>query len=91
MTKRKMKVSFTKEESMALYHLFETISWSREELREAVGINKTTEQTYDDIFEKFWILTEKTFPPEVDPIYEMTGGYLGDGVYITPDGHLYEN
>ena len=91
MAKRNMKVSFTKKESMALYCLFQTLFWSRDELREAVGIDKTTGETYDDIFEKFFILTEKTFPPDVDPIYEMTGGYLGDGVWITPDGHLYDN
>ena len=91
MTKRKMKVFFTKEESMALYCLFENLFWNKDKLREAVGIDKTTEETYDDIFQKFLILTEKTYPPKVNPIYEMTGGYLGDGVYITPDGELYEN
>ena len=91
MAKRKMKVSFTKKESVALHCLFGNLFWGREGLREAVGIDKTTKEMYDDIFEKFFVLFENTFPPEVDPIYEMTGGYLGDGVWITPDGHLYDN
>ena len=24
-------------------------------------------------------------------IYEITGGYLGDGIYVTEDGHPYQN
>ena len=91
MTKRKMKITFTKEESWAIYRLFSDLLWGNEKLCEAVGIDKTKIDFYYDIFTKFLICTEKTYPPEVDPIYEMTGGYLGDGVWITPDGELYEN
>ena len=91
MAKRKMKISFTRNEAVAIYCLFQALSFGTENLRKAVGINKLTEDVYDDILGRFSILVEDTFPPEVDPIYEMTGGYLSDGVCITPDGRLYSN
>jgi hypothetical protein len=41
--------------------------------------------------DKIYAAMERCWKKPKNDIYEMTGGYLGDGVCITEDGHLYQN
>jgi hypothetical protein len=49
------------------------------------------ETLFGVIDEKIYKALERCWKKPKNDIYEMTGGYLGDGVYITEDGRLYEN
>lgn len=82
----------------AIHSYYEVQSKNIQNLKTRSGekIPELSEMKYEEtifgvIDEKIYKALERCWKKPKNDIYEMTGGYLGDGVYITEDGCLYEN
>ncbi len=82
----------------AIHSYYEVKSKNIQNLKSRSGekIPELAEMKYEEtIFgvldDKIHNALERCWKKSKNDLYEMTGGYLGDGVYVSLDGELYQN
>lgn len=88
--KRKAKLVLTKHEALVMLGILSRVGSSK-----AVGpvTLKVSPELRSKIWSIQWDLSQQVdeqFPEDWN-LYEITGGYVGEDIWVTPDGYMYEN
>jgi predicted transcriptional regulator len=92
MAKRKVKISLTEQEYMLLdWILSEIPKIKTKTAQKQFSMNEEKQKMYVKIQDMISNVLWDDFPPTAQELYQITGGYLSEGVHISPDGDIYSN
>ena len=92
MAKRTVKIKLNRKEAEMLAGILWTLRMSKNKaLKKQFNVDGENKEIFEELESKVSDQVEEAFPMTPREFYEMTGGYLGDGVHVSPDGHLFSN
>ena len=90
--KRKAKIAFTEKELMLFHWILSNIkNIKTKKDKKLFEMSEEEQKLFEEIRFMIFHTLYHEFPPSPEELYEITGGYLSEGVYVTPDGNFYSN